>query len=93
MIQTVNRPAATEMTEEVVTETEPEETQTGIININTATSQELQTLPGIGPVYAQRIIDYREKYGPFETVGDLLKIEGIGPKRLEDIWDYVTTGG
>jgi len=65
----------------------------GIININTATSEQLQTLPGIGPTYAQRIIDYREEHGPFRTVGELMNISGIGEKRLEAIWDLVTTGG
>jgi comEA protein len=92
---TVSSPAAptnptTEATEEP---TVPPETTPRIVNINTATSEELQTLPGIGPVYAQRIIDYRDAHGPFSSVGELLNVEGIGPKRLEDIWDFVTTGG
>jgi len=72
-------------------ETEPEPSWP--ININTATSEQLQTLPGIGPTYAQRIIDYREEHGPFRTVGELMNISGIGEKRLEAIWDLVTTGG
>ena len=92
---TVSSPAAatnprTEATEEP---TAPPETSPRIVNINTATSEALQTLPGIGPVYAQRIIDYRDAHGPFSSVGELLNVEGIGPKRLEDIWDFVTTGG
>ena len=55
------------------------------ININTATSQELQTLPGIGPAIAQRIIEYRQTSGGFSTVDDLTNVKGIGEKRLEKI--------
>ena len=68
-------------------------TQPGIININTATAQLLESLPGIGQVIAQRIVDYREQHGPFDSVGELGNVSGIGEKRLEDIWDLVTTGG
>lgn len=67
--------------------------QPEVVNINTATAAELQTLPGIGPVLAQRILDYREANGPFRSVGDLGLVNGIGEKKLEEIWDYVTTGG
>lgn len=65
----------------------------GLININTATLAELQTLPGIGETFAQRIIEYREANGPFRTVGELMNVDGIGEKRLEALWDLVTTGG
>ena len=62
------------------------------ININTATAQQLETLPGIGPTYAQRIIDYRNTHGPYTSPSQLLNVSGIGEKRLAAIWDYITIG-
>lgn len=64
-----------------------------IININTATAEQFQTLPGIGPVLAERIIAYRNEHGAFESVGELVNVSGIGEKILENIWDMVTIGG
>ena len=63
------------------------------ININTATSQELQTLPRIGPTLAQRIIEYRQTSGGFSTVDDLTNVKGIGEKTLEKIRDRITAIG
>jgi competence protein ComEA len=60
------------------------------ININTATLDQLETLPGIGEVLGQRVIDYREQHGPFHSVDDLLNVSGIGPSHLADIKDSVT---
>ena len=62
----------------------------GLINLNTATLDQLETLPGIGPSLGQRIIDYREQHGPFQSVEDLLEVSGIGEKRLADLQDQVT---
>ena len=53
------------------------------ININTATTEELMQLKGIGPKYAARIIEYREKYGPFKTPEGLMQVSGIGQKTFE----------
>ena len=65
----------------------------GLINVNTATLEQLDTLPGIGPKLAQAIIDYRTEYGNFETPEDLLHVPGIGEKKLAAIIDLITTGG
>lgn len=55
------------------------------VNINTATMAELDTLPGIGPVTAQKIVDYRSSYGGFTKIEDIQKVSGIGPKKYADI--------
>jgi competence protein ComEA len=62
----------------------------GLVNINTASLEELETLPGVGPVLAQSIIDYREEHGPFTRIEDLMNVSGIGEKRFEDLKDKVT---
>jgi competence protein ComEA len=59
------------------------------INVNTATSEQLQELPGIGAVVAQRIIDYRTQKGPFASVNDLLQVKGIGSGTLAKIRNQI----
>lgn len=61
----------------------------GLVNINTASVAELQTLSGIGPSMAQSIIDERSKNGPFASVDDLMRVSGIGEKKLAKIKDCI----
>jgi competence protein ComEA len=62
----------------------------GRVNINTATAAELESLPSIGPVYAQRIIEYREHDGPFQQIEDIQQVRGIGEATFEKIKDLIT---
>jgi competence protein ComEA len=61
-----------------------------LVNINTATLDQLETLPGIGEVLAQRIVDYREEHGPFGSAEDLLDVSGIGDATLADLKPHIT---
>lgn len=82
-----------ETTEPGTQEPIPEPTITFPINICSAGKEEFMALPGIGDVLAQRILSYREEFGGFSRVEDLLNVEGIGQKRFEDIIDLITIGG
>src|SRR5215469_12466392 len=62
------------------------------VNINTATSEQLQLVPGIGPATAQKILQMRKSYGPFKSVDDLLAIRGLGQKHLDKMRKYLTVG-
>ena len=62
------------------------------VNLNSATSEELQQVPGIGPATADKILQMRKSYGPFKSVDDLVAIRGIGKKRLDKMRKYLTAG-
>ena len=62
----------------------------GKLNLNTATKDDLMTLDGIGEVLAERILAYREQYGGFDSVEELMQVEGIGEKRFAAMEPYVT---
>lgn len=62
----------------------------GKVNLNTASTSELDSLPGIGPAYAQRIIDYRNSSGGFKAIEDVQNVKGIGPVRFEKMKDLIT---
>lgn len=86
-------PSAKAINNTLVHEDTSKTSSPGQININTASSQQLQMLPNIGEVLAERIIEYRESFGPFTNVEDLMLVEGIGEKRIEALREYVTIGG
>jgi competence protein ComEA len=64
----------------------------GRVNINTASTEDLNALPGIGPTTAQAIVDYRLEHGPFAMIQDIQNVPGVGPATFENIKDYITTG-
>ena len=64
-------------------------TASGPVHLNTATLEQLDTLPGVGPVTAQKILDYREEHGGFSSVDELDAIPGIGPARFEQLRELV----
>ena len=61
----------------------------GVVSLNRATVADLETLPGVGPILAQRIVAFRDSNGPFETVEDLLEVPGIGEAKLAALRDSV----
>lgn len=76
------RPAAEEVAPERV-----------LVDLNTATAEELETLTGIGPALAQAILDYRAEHGDFHSIDELMNVRGIGSAKLEGLRDEITIGG
>ncbi len=64
----------------------------GKVNINTASVEQLSTLPGVGPKLAARIVEYRQKSGSFRAPHDLLNVQGIGEKNFAKLEQYVSVG-
>ena len=91
-IYQIERPTIAASTEHA-SEADTGPTVPAIVNINTADSAQLETLPGIGPVLAGRIIAYREEHGGFRAIEELTKVKGIGTATLEEILDLITVGG
>lgn len=67
-------------------------TAASLVNINTATLEELDTLPGVGPVTAEKIIAHRQANGPFATIEAIMDVSGIGPVKFEAMRDLITIG-
>ena len=64
----------------------------GLVNINTATAEELDALPGIGPSTAQKILDYRDENGRFNSIEEIMNVSGIGEAKFNSVKDLITVG-
>ena len=63
-----------------------------VVNINTADVAQLDTLPGVGPSTAEKIVEYRDTNGPFATIDEIMSVSGIGPAKFEQIQSFITVG-
>jgi competence protein ComEA len=65
----------------------------GKLNLNTATGEQLQLLPGVGPAKSERIVEFRQKHGKFRRIQDLRRVKGFGQKTLKKLTPYLATEG
>lgn len=86
------RQALAEQPQEVAGVSDTQESVGDRININTATAEELDTLPGIGTTYAARIIQYRQQNGGFKNIEDIKNVKGIGEATFAKMADQITVG-
>jgi competence protein ComEA len=70
----------------------PAAARTGAVDLNSASEDQPQEVPGIGPSLAKKIVDFRKENGPFKSVDDLLKVRGVGEKSLEKLRPHLTVG-
>jgi len=69
------------------------ENEGGMVYLNTATKAQLESLPGVGPSTAQKILDYVEDNGPFSSIEDVMNVSGIGPAKFESMREFITVDG
>ena len=77
----------------VVAEAADGQRPSGVVNVNTASSEQLQMLPRVGPALAGRIIEFREANGPFQAIDEILAVKGIGETSFEKLEPYIVTSG
>jgi len=85
-----SKPAEQPVSESASQPAQSQSQSTGKINLNTATAAQLDSLPGIGPVYAGRIVEYRDSHGGFKSLEEIQNVKGIGPKTYEKFKDQIT---
>jgi competence protein ComEA len=71
----------------------PETRLVGVVNVNTATPEQLELLPGVGPARARAIVEHRKEHGPFKGPADLVAVSGIGDRALARMRPHVATSG
>jgi comEA protein len=84
-------PSSAESPTELQDHSSPQTTETAaLVNLNTATEKDLTLLSGIGPATAKKIIAFRKEHGPFGSIEQITQVKGIGPKKFEQLRDFIT---